>query len=244
MWSAWDMKDRGRRIAAARQALDLSPLCADAYVLLAEEAAQTAEETTELYRQGVEAGEAALGAEPFEKDVGYFWGILETRPYMRARNGLAQALWAIGRHEEAIGHYRELLRLNPNDNQGNRYLLAECLLKLDRDDEVAALLDDYSEGSAEFEYTAALLAFRRHGDTVTARRLLRSAAKANQHVPTYLLGRKKLPRKLPSYITMGGEDEAQEYARRYGPCWSGTAAAARWLAANTSGDKQRQRPSS
>jgi tetratricopeptide (TPR) repeat protein len=235
MWSAWEMNDRRRRIAAAKEALRLSPLCADAFVLLAEETARTPAEAIELYRQGVEAGERALGPAPFEENVGHFWGILETRPYMRARSGLAQGLWAAGHHGEAIGHYRELLRLNPSDNQGNRYMLAECLLKLDRDGEVAGLIDKYGEGSAEFEYTAALLAFRREGDTAKARMLLRSAVTMNRHVPAYLLGRKKLPRKLPSYLTVGGEDEAQEYARRYGPCWARTGAAIGWLAANTHG---------
>jgi tetratricopeptide (TPR) repeat protein len=235
MYSAWEMNDRRRRIAAAKKALRLSPLCADAFVLLAEEVAETPAEAIELYRQGMEAGERALGPAPFEEDVGHFWGLLETRPYMRARSGLAQGLWAAGHHDEAIGHYREMLRLNPNDNQGIRYMLAEYLLKLDRDDEVAALMDDYEEGSAEFEYTAALLAFRRDGDTAKGRTLLRNSVKTNKHVPTYLLGRKKLPRKLPSFITVGGEDEAQEYARRYGPCWARTTAAMGWLAANTRG---------
>ncbi|HMD62827.1 MAG TPA: tetratricopeptide repeat protein [Stellaceae bacterium] len=241
MYSAWETNDRRRRIVLANEALRLSPLCADAFVLLAEETAETPAEAIELYRQGVEAGQRALGPAPFKEAVGHFWGLLETRPYMRARSGLAQALWATGRHVEAIGHYREMLRLNPNDNQGIRYLLAECLLKLDRDEEVGALIDEYGEGSAEFGYTAGLLAFRSQGDTAKARSLLRGAVTMNRHVPTYLLGRKKLPRKLPAYITVGGEDEAQEYARRYGLCWAGTAAAVEWLAANTGRNKPRHR---
>ena len=38
-------------------------------------------------------------------------------------------------------------------------------------------------------YTTALLAFRRHGDTIETRRLLKSAKKSNKHVPAYLIGR-------------------------------------------------------
>jgi len=186
---------------------------------------------TELYRKGVEAGERAMGPAAFKDDVGYFWGLLETRPYMRARSGLAQALWAAGQHEEAIGHYRELLRLNPNDNQGNRYLLAGCLLALDRNAELTELLDAYGqEYSAEWSYTRALVAFRRDGDTTETRSLLTEAATTNSHVAPYLLGRKKLPRTPASYITMGGEDEAQEYARRYVAAWANTAGALEWLA--------------
>jgi hypothetical protein len=65
-------------------ALGISPLCADAYVLLAEEA-QSIEEARDLYAKGVEAGELALGPQGFEEYAGHFWDFLETRPYMRAR---------------------------------------------------------------------------------------------------------------------------------------------------------------
>ena len=122
IYDAFDAPTAKRRIVLALKALEISPLCADAYVLLAEHAApQMSGERLELYRRAVEAGELALGKVAFEEDVGHFWGLLETRPYMRARcGGIAQMLWASGRHEEAVAHYRDLLRLNPNDNQGVR----------------------------------------------------------------------------------------------------------------------------
>ena len=37
---------------------------------------------------------------------------------MRARLGLAQALWAMGDQQAAIEHLHDMLRLNPGDNQG------------------------------------------------------------------------------------------------------------------------------
>ena len=232
MYRAWETADQRQRVALAKEALSRSPLCADAYVLLAEETAKTPAEAIELYQKGLEAGEKAIGPAAFQDDVGHFWGLLETRPYMRARGGLAQALWDVGRHDEAIEHYRELLRLNPNDNQGNRYLLAGCLLALDRDADLTALLDAYGqESTAEWSYTWALIAYRRDGDSVEARSLLEKAMTTNSHVASYLLGRKKLPRKPVPYITMGGEDEAQEYARRYAAAWANTEGALEWLTA-------------
>jgi tetratricopeptide (TPR) repeat protein len=98
--------------------------CADAYMLLAEEDAGSLEETRELYQKGVEAGERALGRETFEEDAGYFWGILETRPYMRARQGLAFCLWELGERQEAIDHYKQMLDLNSDDNLSIRHELA------------------------------------------------------------------------------------------------------------------------
>ena len=43
---------------------------------------------------------------------------------MRARVGLVHALWTAGRRAEAVQHLQDMLRLNPNDNQGVRYTLA------------------------------------------------------------------------------------------------------------------------
>src|SRR5918994_275003 len=167
-----------RRAEIARQALEISPDCADAYTLLAEEA-ESRKAALALYEQAVAAGERAIGPDAFKEDVGHFWGLLETRPYMRAREGLAHTLWSLGRREEAAEHFRDMLRLNPNDNQGIRYTLSAWLLNLDRDDELAELLERYDEDSANWAYTKALLAFRREGDTPESRKRLRAAKKSN-----------------------------------------------------------------
>ena len=54
--------------------------------------------------------------------------------------------------EEAVGHYQEMLRFNPNDNQGIRYLLLDCLLFLGSLDDAAELISKYDEdGSAALE---------------------------------------------------------------------------------------------
>lgn len=229
MYQAWEASGR-QRVKLARKALTISPDCADAYVLLAEETARSVEEARELYAKGVAAGERALGPEVFEEDVGHFWGILETRPYMRARLGLAQCLWALGEKEAAIQHYRDMLRLNPGDNQGVRYMLAACLLEMGRDTELEALLKQYKgDVSADWLYTWALLDFRRWGDSREARKRLQEARRWNAHVPDYLLGRKRLPPWLPDYITFGGETEAISYAASFGESWLRTPGALEWL---------------
>src|SRR3954447_17018438 len=152
-----------RRLRLAREALARSPECADAYVLLAE-AARDPQEARALYEQGVRAGERALGPAAFREEVGHFWGILETRPYMRARQGLAAVLWALGERQAAIGHLQEMLRLNPGDNQGLRYTLAAWLLTTGDDATLEHVLAQYpEEGGASWAYTRALAAFRRHG---------------------------------------------------------------------------------
>jgi len=163
MFDAFDARG-AQRAALARQALAISRDCADAYVLLANETAATLAKALELLRQGVAAGERALGAEPFEEDVGRFWEIMETRPYMRARAALAETLWALDQREDAVEHQRELLRLNPNDNQGLRDRQVEWLLWLECYEELDVLFAAYKEDTAAtLVYTKALAAFRREG---------------------------------------------------------------------------------
>jgi tetratricopeptide (TPR) repeat protein len=217
------------RVRLARRALEISADCADAYVLLAEHASSP-DEARKLYEQGVAAGERALGKQAFAEHAGRFWGVLETRPYMRAREGLALSLWEAGQKQEAAGHYRELLRLNPDDNQGARYCLATLLLDLDREDELQRLLADYDdEASAVWAYSKTLLAFRKRGDCPEASQLLAKARKVNKHVPAYLLGHKQLPHEQPPYISPGGDDEAVSYAVSNRRAWLNTPGAVSWL---------------
>lgn len=230
MYSAWESGDPNRRIALAKQALEISPDCADAYVLLAEHTSDLVE-ATRLNGLGVEAGMNALGPKAFEEDVGHFWGLLETRPYMRARLALSQCLWQAGDRDEAIGHYRDMLRLNPGDNQGIRYILASCLLDAGRDDEVVALIEEYKDdASAAWAWSLALLAFRKHGDGEQAKAALAEAKKTNPHVPAYLTGKKKMPKRLPDMIGFGDESEAISYVGDYGSGWKNTPGAIAWAA--------------
>jgi len=185
----WNQTSPRARVALAHKALAISPLCADAYVLLAEEEAESVEEALEYYRKGVEAGKQALGSKGFKEYAGHFWGFLETRPYMRARAGLAATLNALGEVDAAISHYHDMLRLNPNDNQGIRYVLAVCLMKSGDTEALKKLLKQYDEdGSALWLYTQALVAFRENGASEKkAEELAKKAWNADSHVPATLI---------------------------------------------------------
>ena len=243
MYEAWEATTRSKRIALARKALEVSPLCADAYVLLAEEEARSGEEVLDYYQQGVEAGEMALGSEGFEEYAGHFWGFLETRPYMRARAGLAAALWRLGRHQEAMGHYQAMLKLNPNDNQGIRYVLAGHLLARDDIKALKKLIRQYEDdGAAAWLYTQALLAFRENDPDAgranwprkpgwPAWRAIGQAASGGLYGRVYHHGRRGRGRRLRRgkrqglavdarrCRVAGGSDQEIETAQTTGQCW-------------------------
>ncbi len=230
MYDAWESPDPKDRVQLAWRALQISRDCADAYVLLAQETARNAKEAAELYVKGVAAGERALGKQAFEENAGHFWGLLKTRPYMRARLGLALELWELGKREDAIDHAWEMLRLNPNDNQGVRYLLLSWLLEIDDDSGAKGLLDRYPDDIAgQWAYGRALHAFRTEADTSRARKLRVEAKKRNPHAPAYLLGRKRLPKQSPDRIGIGDESEAIAIAEEQGTAWRKTPGALAWL---------------
>jgi tetratricopeptide (TPR) repeat protein len=230
MYQAWDESHPGKRLTLAHQALSISPNCADAYVLLAEEEADTAGRALDYYRQGAEAGRRALGEDYFSDAVGHFWGLLETRPYLRALHGQANMLWQLRRHEEAAAIYREMLRLNPGDNQGVRYSLLQLLLELDRVEEARALIAQYEdEYSATWLYTRALLAFRQEGNSPASSGALQAAVGENPYVPAYLSGQKRIPNRLPDTISPGDETEAIDYAVGHLNDWRRTPGAVEWI---------------
>lgn len=243
MYRAWEESNPAKRIALAHEALSISQLCADAYVLLAEEEADSLKRALELYTQGMEAGERALGADFFKENVGHFWGLLETRPYMRARQGLAETLWRLKRYEEAIEHYRELLRLNPGDNQGNRYLLLGLLIQIERYKAALDILEQYQdEWSAVWLYSGALLEFQRRGSSMEAKKALQQAVEENPFVPAYLMGQKRVPNRQVDYYGWGDESEAVYYVSEHLNNWRRIPGAVEWLRAEMEAGLQRKKP--
>ena len=229
IYEAWGTGNRRRRVKLAKEALAISADCADAYVILAEDSARSPEKAMEYYEEGIKAGERALGPEEFEELKGHFWGVTETRPYMRARFGLAFLLWEFGRRNQAIEQYQEMLRLNPSDNQGVRYLLLLCLMTEGMQEETDQLLRSYDEASAMWLYTHALFLYRRYGPSRKTTKQLAEAIKYNPHVPGYLLGQQRLPKRLPEYVGFGDDSEAISYASKCAHLWYQQEGALDWL---------------
>ena len=71
------------------------PLCADAYSFYCEISQEPPESKIGKLETALYAASIALG-EDFQEFAGRFWGFVETRPYMRAKAALAEALWESG----------------------------------------------------------------------------------------------------------------------------------------------------
>lgn len=230
IYKAMDHHSLRVRTRLARKALDVSPACADAYNLLAEDEAETPEEVLAYYEKGAEAGQHAVGETFLKEHQGKLWGDLAARPYLRALAGRARTLHELGRREEAEKAYYELLDLNTSDNQGIRYAILSFHAENDEYAKIDALINGGrypNDCAADWLYTGALAAFTL--GKPGASQLLQQALRANKHVPDYLLTAKKPPETRGDSVAMGGEDEAFFYSLELKEAWARSPGALVWL---------------
>lgn len=209
VYDAWEAADGYAAFELLTRAVELDPTNVDAWLGLMDFEPLETEERIDLLRRLVAMGEKHLGKKAFREDKGHFWGLLETRPYMRARSQLALCLMEAGRFEESIAEHEAMLELNPGDNQGLRYRLLSLYLALKRLDDAKRLFEQYDERkfSAVFAWGYVLERFLA-GDTAGAAKSLQNAQKQNPHAQAYFLGHRRPPRHTPGCYSPGSKEEA------------------------------------
>ncbi|MFX2609509.1 hypothetical protein [Enterobacter mori] len=227
MFDAWETDDLEVVLKLIRKAIKKSPLCADAYSFYSEISEEPPESKIGYLETALYAASIALG-EDFQEFAGNFWGFDETRPYMRAKAALAAALWESGNFYPAMAHCREMLKLNPNDNQGIRYLLTGYYLELEMVDKLTLLLDEYSEDMHPYlQYARALLAYRQLSPDAEA--FAKAAIASNGHIPSLLSKCRLQPKFNSLFITLGGMDEAICCVNNIIKPWIRTPGAIDWI---------------
>ncbi len=214
-----------------QDALELDPGNVDALLMMTSAVGAKGEERIEMLRGIVDTGAKRLGKKAFTEFVPHFWGFIETRPYMRARERLADALRTSGRIAEAVKEYEEMLVLNENDNQGIRYLLLPGLLALGRLDEARALMKRFN-GEDEWNVVFAwgrVLERRLSHDDAGAAKALDIARKQNPHMEIYLKGHRKLPKNMPDSYSPGSKEEALCFVEPLLMAWQQHHEALGWL---------------
>ena len=131
----------------AETALEMYPDSSDAYLILAEES-DNENDARSYLKEGIAAGKRELGELFFEENKGDFWGLHETRPYIRICKSYAESCWFGGDTKEAAQILEHMLELNTEDNTGARYLLAAVYLYSNQLDQAEQLLEEYGRGDA------------------------------------------------------------------------------------------------
>jgi tetratricopeptide (TPR) repeat protein len=233
LFDAQEEASAQKRIELAQKALTLYPHSPDAYNIIAESTPGTnLVEQMNLFKQGMLVGEKDLGQAFFEENKGHFWGIIETRPFMRSKSGYANCLWALGETGKAVKQFEKMIELNPNDNQGIRYLLITLYIELPNYNKALRLLETYEEDDAHARYSRVLIEFGKNGITDELGHLLKNAKKQNPHVLPYLVGKKRCPIAAPEYFSFGDSTEAKAYVYDNIDLWRQHPQLLKWLKAS------------
>jgi tetratricopeptide (TPR) repeat protein len=233
LFQAWEEPSSRKKMQLANQALNIYPNSPDAYNILAETTAHSDTEALALYKKAIIIGEKDLGSSFIKENKGHFWGLTETRPYMRAKYSYAEICLQSHRVDEAIKHFEDMLALNPNDNQGARYFLLTVYIQNRSYSKVAELIKQYEkEGSAHFLFAKVMVEYGLNGLSSRLPALFKKAYKHNPYVLRYLSGKKKLPNKLPEYIGYGDDNEAVEYVMRNSAIWGDHLPLLQWMIDN------------
>jgi tetratricopeptide (TPR) repeat protein len=213
-----DLLEQGEEEKAGQyffNSIEIDPTYADGYNHLANIAWRKRDWTQAegLYRKALEF------AEPEVKDIpkGGFWGILESRPYMRALHGLGLTTWKQGRLESAIDIFKQMLKLNPNDNHGARYLMGPIYHQMENLEEAARWYQRNGDDPDNL-YNFGLVLIQQN-KLEKAARILIFAIFSNPYIAPMLLG-DKLPKRDWWHSTSWAEPEyAGDYVIEYGGWW-------------------------
>jgi tetratricopeptide (TPR) repeat protein len=182
------------------------------------------------YKKGIEIGRQRFGGAFLKENKGYFWGIFETRPFMRCLHSYADCLYAKGKVEECISVLEEIIELNPNDNQGVRDQLGLYYLQLDKLEKFRKLDNKFKDDAGAFHnFNLALFTYKAEGGTTKADDFLKIAVNENEHVVPKLLQRKQQINKLPSLYGFGDENEATYYVFYAKDIWMQTYGTLAWI---------------
>lgn len=213
-----DMLDHGREEEAGHcffNSVEIDPTYADGYNHLGNIAWRKGDwnQAEGLYQQALEVA----GAEVKRVPEGEFWGILETRPYMRALHGLGLTAWKQGHLDQAIDFFKRMLKLNPNDNQGVRYLMGPIYHQMGDLEEAIRWYEHNSDDPYSlYNHGLALI---QQDKMEKAARILIFAIFNNPYIAPMLLD-EKLPKSNWFHTTGWAQpDYAREYLIDYGTWW-------------------------
>jgi tetratricopeptide (TPR) repeat protein len=210
------------------RALDLDPECIEAYELLGLMEGEPAIALA-FFEKGVLIGREKFNEAEDPELTGKFWLIHETRPFMRCMRNSAECYFLTGRMWESVAILEEMIRLNPNDNQGVRDHLLLQLLVLHELDKFRKYEMMYKEDYSAFAlFTRALFQFITDGAGLKANNKLKTAIQQNKHVVPLLL-RKTMVNDHPDEYIAGEKSEAKYYAYHAKPLWEVMPGALDWL---------------
>ena len=146
----------------AKKAAELEPDNLDAAAMVIELSCTSSEKLSEKYKNLIDETEDKLKEQGYFEDdnIGEFWLIFETRPYMRLLEKYASHFVQCGQMRLAISVYEKMLKLCINDNLGVRYTLMHLYTYLEDEQSALELYEKYPEESTQFLLPLSILYYK------------------------------------------------------------------------------------
>lgn len=182
----WWAGDRRRAIKSFRRSLALDPQHADAHNQLGiiSLEARKLNAAEQHFRAAIDGGQRHLERDGAE----IHWGFTENRPYLRGLANLALVLAAQKKWAAALAIHKQMLLLNPNDNQGIRHVIGPECLRVDDNDGAIDAFQKCLHEEVGCAFGLALARLRAHGPTAEIGEALLTGFAANRYVAPMLLG--------------------------------------------------------
>lgn len=217
-------KTKGLKLA--EEALQLDQNCIMAYQYLGS-LQNNLNKAKEYYRKGIAVGKKKFGGKYEEENKGHFWMIFDTRPYMTCLFNLSECEYIEGNLNESIRLLEYMLELNPNDNQGVRYILSSHLLEAKEYSKYEQLSkENQNDGGIFFMFNNALYEFIKSGNSLKSINLIKQAIEHNQFVVGKL---DKTSRMKSDGYSIGSKEEANYYCEYNAKIWQNVNGAIEWV---------------
>ena len=175
-----------KALKLAKEAYEFCPACFDA-LLFQVSLEENSLKRDELLAEGLAKEKERLQKEGFfDKDnIGIFYGIFETRPYIRGLYLKTSNLLDDGKYTQGVESCKEILKLNNSDNTGTRYLLMATYALLENEKEALKLYKQYPENNLEMLFPLFALYYKL-GNDEKAHQYLDKIFKSNPYFVTFL----------------------------------------------------------
>ena len=177
-----------------KKALDIDPTFTDAELLLITTEAKNFQDAEPKLQALLEKEKQQLKKDGhFDKDcIGHFYGIFETRPYIRVHHSLLTGYIEIGEYQKAQQIAKEIIRLNNNDNLGVRYLLLGLYAHSCDKKAMNHLLEKYPDDFGAFWWLPQLIMAYKEKDNAAGQKLIHQMRKENKYIIEYLRGKEHI----------------------------------------------------
>lgn len=227
---AANTKDYKTAMNLLAKAVEVDPGHIDSLIVLAGEEPDLADSKA-LLQTAIRHGRKELQDE-LKNHRGHFWGLWQTRPFMRAKLALAHLHRGEGNLDATAEIMEEMLELNEADSQGVRWDLMEVYLRLDRVDDAEQLWKRFDDDLSPFlRFTSLVVRLRKYGDSPELRQDLIEQAETNPHIIPRILDPQLISTTEHTMFSRGSEQEADLYCQKYLFSWKSTPGAITWLRA-------------